>query len=178
VFAVAVGLMVVPLLGVIPLAVEIGRLYLNKAELQNAADACALAAAQQLSQPVLPSNAFLRANTAGLDLAQRHMVDFQRTAIHSRYVFVEFSAAQNGAEWRTRDTIASPPATNDWRFARCTIERVNVPTWFLGMAGKTLFTTRAQAVARIVDPAVSPPNNCGLPTGMSDHCSRAASLYQ
>lgn len=169
VFAVVVGLLMLPLLGFVALALDIGRLYINKAELQNAADACALAAAQQLGPATLPGNAFSNAHFIALGIARKHSVDLQSVLLDSNQITIDFGAAQNAASWR--QWAETPPPANNWRFARCTIERQNVPTWFLGVARIRLFTTRAQAIARIQD---ATSNNCGLPAG----CGQSASLYQ
>jgi Flp pilus assembly protein TadG len=46
--AVVVGLTIFVLVGMIGLALDLGQMFVNKTELQNAADACALAAAREL----------------------------------------------------------------------------------------------------------------------------------
>jgi uncharacterized membrane protein len=167
------GLLMIPLMGFVALVVDIGRLYVNKTELQNAADSCALAAAAQLSVPTLPANAFIRANTAGLALARTHMVDFGHTQLQARDILVEFNENQSGGSWKTSN--AFPPPGNNARYARCTIQRQNIETWFLQLLQKPLFSISAQAIANIQS---STSNNCGLPTGATGYCSKTSSLYQ
>ena len=62
------------LLGTMGLALDIGKFYVIKSELQNAADSCALAAAYELDGT---STQFTRANAAGLNLAAKNKVFFK-----------------------------------------------------------------------------------------------------
>ena len=75
--AIMVGLSLVVLVGMFGLAVDSGQLYVNKAELQSAADACALAASQELTCQsaaaggaagivTCPASFLLAAETAGV----------------------------------------------------------------------------------------------------------------
>ena len=59
------------LLGTMGLALDIGKFYVIKSELQNAADSCALAAAYELDGT---ATQFTRANAAGLNLAAKNKV--------------------------------------------------------------------------------------------------------
>ena len=68
--AIIVGLSLAVLIGFAGLALDGGRLYLTKTELQNAADACALAAAYELSGALnIPADNFTHAKDAGLLVA-------------------------------------------------------------------------------------------------------------
>ncbi len=78
--AIIVGLMIVVLVGFIGLALDLGKLYVSKSELQNRADSCALAAARDLTgaTPLTVSEA------AGLTAAARNLVLFRATWNSSR----------------------------------------------------------------------------------------------
>jgi Flp pilus assembly protein TadG len=172
VFAVAVGVLLFPLLTFSALVLDIGRFYVNRTETQNAADACALAAAQQLAGP-LNFNSFQRATTAGRLAAQAHVVDFQRTPLHTRNLDVAFGASRATTEWRTWDGVPGPTAA--MLHVRCTVRREGINTWLLRLAGKHLFWLSAQGMARV---EALTSNNCGLPTGLVGHCAVTASLVQ
>jgi uncharacterized membrane protein len=71
VVAIVVGLMLAVLVGFVGLALDGGHLYLTKTELQNAADACALAASYELTgSPTIAAAAFNRADAAGRTVAR------------------------------------------------------------------------------------------------------------
>jgi uncharacterized membrane protein len=80
--ALLVGLLLPVLLGAVGLALDSGHLYLTRTELQNAADACALAASYELTgAPAIPGAAFNRAEAAGRTVARQNKVGFQRHGI-------------------------------------------------------------------------------------------------
>src|SRR5450830_424967 len=82
--AIVVGLVIAVLVGFIGLALDGGHLYLTKTELQNSADACALAASYELTgAPSIAPASFARAEAAGQTVGQMNKVDFQNSAIAS-----------------------------------------------------------------------------------------------
>lgn len=125
--AIIVGLSIVVLVGFIGLALDLGKLYVSKSELQNRADACALAAARDLTgaTPLTISEA------AGFTAAARNLVLFQShleqqpgiTATES----VKFS-----------DSLANPfldkgsvtYALNTIKYVRCDVSRGGIANWF------------------------------------------------
>lgn len=159
------ALFLVPLMAFMGLAVDFGRIYIVKSELQGAADACALAAALHLSgAPV--TGAFTAATNSGIHVARLNSSNLQATAITQGSVKVEFGTALNGATW---STAAAGPAGGA-SFARCTISRNTLPTWFLQVVGMHYFKLSAQGVARYL-PAGS--TSCGYTGGT---CNQAPSL--
>jgi Flp pilus assembly protein TadG len=159
------ALMLVPLMAFMGLAADLGRIYINKSELQGAADACALAAAMHLNGT--PSGtAFSAATNSGKHIAILNSSNLQATAITSGSVTVEFSAALSGASWATS---AAGPASGA-SYARCTIRRTSIPTWFLQVAGMHYFQISALGVARFLPTGST---NCGFSSGA---CNQAPSL--
>ncbi len=71
---VTVALLVLMLLGFVGFALDFGRLFIVKSELQTAMDSCALAAAQELD---LQPSAIDRARSAGLTAGNLNRVNFQ-----------------------------------------------------------------------------------------------------
>lgn len=132
--AIVVGLMLVVLVGFVGLALDGGRLYLTKTELQNAADACALAASYELTDaPSIPPEAFARADAAGRMVAQRDRVNFQQAPIASGDVSIGFSTSLGSGSggWAS---AGAPPAGNA-RYVRCTISRDGISPWFMQVLG-------------------------------------------
>lgn len=83
------------MIGIAGLALDLGQLYVAKAELQNAADACALAAAQSLSGS--DGKQLQIGEAAGLTTAQRHKVLFQsRTIATQTDHSIDFAASLGG----------------------------------------------------------------------------------
>ena len=79
------------LIATMGLALDVGKFFIVKSELQNSADACALAAAYELDGT---SSQFTRAEAAGLNLAAKNNVYFQQGAVAG--TAVQFSTTANG----------------------------------------------------------------------------------
>jgi hypothetical protein len=160
--AVLVALILVVLIGAAGIALDLGRLFVAKTELQNAADACALAAVRELRTPSTLA-VLTRAESAGVTVGNRHQADFQDNPV--RFVRdrdVTFSSTLNGSY----ATKAAAPS--DVRFVRCTREVPGFVPWFMGLLGAGSKTVGATAVAW------AQPGNptCPIPLAM---CSKATS---
>jgi uncharacterized membrane protein len=142
-----VALSLVVLIGAVGLAVESGRFYLAKTELQNAADACALAAMQELGG-LLDSDAFIRADQAGQLVALRHKVDFQGSAVQAGEVELAYAAALDGP-WASAGS-----ASGGTRHARCRIRRTGMKPWVMQVLGQGDLSIGAVAVAALVAPQI------------------------
>ena len=142
-------LMLPVLLASMGLALDVGKFYVVRSELQNAADACALAAAFELNGT---ATQFARANTAGLNLAAQNRVYFQNGAVAG--TTVQFSTTANGGFANAAPANAS--------FVRCNVNQPNVPIWFNQVVPIGNPTIRATAVASNI-PAQS---SCALPIGL------------
>src|SRR5439155_17499098 len=95
--SIIVGVSMAVLVGFVGLALDGGRLYVTKTELQNGADGCALAAAYELAgAPSIATEAFAAADAAATTVAQKNRVGFQGDAIASAGVTDEFSNALSG----------------------------------------------------------------------------------
>lgn len=158
------ALLLVVVVAFVGLAVDGGHLYLTKTELQNAADACALSASQELAgAPDLAADAFARAEAAGLAVALRNRQGLQGQAIEAGQVRVRFSdsAAASASEW------AADVAPGTARYARCAVRREGITPWFMQLVGVMPQAVAAEAVA-----ALSPAQlHCGIPMAV---CAKAA----
>lgn len=118
------------------LALDIGKFYVVRSELQNAADACALAAAFELDGTATGNT---RATAAGLSTAARNRVYFDNVAVAG--------------------TTVDFPNTG---LVRCNVAQPNIPNWFIQMLGFQNQTIRTNAVAS----NVSGQSICALPIGI------------
>lgn len=133
------------------IALDLGKYFIVKSELQNSADACALAAAYELDGT---SSQFTRAEAAGQNLAAKNNVLFQQDAVAG--TTVEFSTSATGSYATAGAASASAG------FVRCNVSKPNITNWFLQIVGFGNQTIPATAVATNV-PGQS---TCALPIGI------------
>nr|WP_281722355.1 Tad domain-containing protein [Nitrosomonas nitrosa] len=159
--AVIVALSLVVLVGFVGLALDLGKLFVAKTELQNSADACALAAARELTGANV--NQLELAEAAGIATGARHNVLFQdeQVVVSS----VTFSETLTGSY---QSAFTGPGAT-DLRFARCEVSRAGIANWLIQVlnilpgAGIEEQTVSAAAVATL---APSQITSCAIPVGI------------
>lgn len=172
--AIIVGLSMAVLVGFVGLALDLGKLYVAKTELQNSADACALAAAQALTG--VNANQLTQSEAAGITTGGINHVMFQANPVD--YVInesVTFSTNLDGS-YQSKAALSAAQALL-MRFARCTVSRPGIPTWFIQvlevLPGVTIGTqtVRATAVATLT-PAQT---NCALPVALCETAIAGAS---
>lgn len=171
VIAIIVGLSLLVLVGFAGLVLDLGRLFVNKSELQSAADACALAAAAELTcdpaQPGACTAAYLlNAESAGLLVASRNNRDFQNGAVNILADDVRFSTSfvPNSA-YLSRAGGASPAS----KYAMCIARATGIVPWFMGVFGAQPASVDATAVATLAPSqnfcSVVPLGLCSKPGG-------------
>lgn len=149
--AILVALALAVLIGFAGIVLDLGRLFVNKTELQNAADACALAAANQLvcdpSAGPCPAGFLHDAEAAGIYLAGRNASDFQDGAVALAPADVRFHTAigPNSAYLARADG-----ASSDSKFAMCTARSAALPPRFMRVLEQyTPTVVAAHAVATL-----------------------------
>lgn len=161
------ALLMVPLMGFMGLALDLGRIYINKTELQGAADACALSAAMHLGATPITAAAYTGATYSGQWVANLNKSDLQASVIGTNNVKVYFGTSLAGSTWNLASAANGSGAT----FVRCSIERKNFETWFLQLVGgHDHFKISAEATATIPSAGST---NCGASNG---NCNQAPSL--
>jgi len=156
--AVIVALSLVGLIGFVGLALDLGKLFVVKTELQNSADACALAASRELTGA--NENQLELAEAAGIVTGERHDVLLQSESISVDSV--TFSDTLTGSY---QSAFTGPGSTN-LRFARCEISRAGIVNWFIQvlnlLPGMDIGdqTVTASAVATL---APSQITSCAIP---------------
>jgi Flp pilus assembly protein TadG len=158
--AIIVGLTMAVLVGFAGLALDGGRLYVNKTELQNAADACALAASYELTgAPDIPAANFTQAHNAGMLVATRNRVGFQAGTIDGQDVTIQFGTSLAGGAWLP--AASNPSATSV--YVRCTLQETGITPWFMQVLGFGDQTVAALATATL---AHSETNCIAIPLAM------------
>lgn len=160
-FIVTVCLMLFFLLGFIGIALDFGRLFIVKAELQTATDACALAAAQELDrQP----DALVRATNAGLAAGNANGVVMQSAVWNDRG-----KLSANNLSFR--DATHTPTTAPDQaRYVRCEHIQTATATPLLGIIAALGNTAAANASADVfarAEATLTPAQStCPLPLAL------------
>lgn len=150
--AVVIGISIIVLVSFLGLVLDLGRLFITKTELQNGVDACALAAARDLTGD---TNSLVRAEAAGITVGGKNKVDFQ-TEGETGFV-VEFSEHLDSGY--TNKSSANPARV---KYVKCTLPRSGIAPWFMGVMGIGQQAVSAMAVASL-EPAQT---TCAIPVGM------------
>lgn len=163
--AILVGIALLAMVGITGLALDLGKLYVVKSELQNSADACALAAAQELTGA--NDNQLLLAEAAGATAGGRHKALFQESAVdYGDASSIEFSADNSAGSYASANATGS--AAKSIRYVRCTAVRTGIPTWFIqvlsALPGGAIDAQQVSATAvATLKPSQS---TCALPAGV------------
>lgn len=168
--AVIVALSAVALMGFAGIAIDVGRLYVNKTELQTAADACALAASVELTcdpaAGACPASFLLKARAAGIYVAGRNVRDFQVNPVVIAANDVKFhTALAPNASYLSIAGGANPNS----RYVMCTASAAGIAPWFMGVLGAGTQTVTAGAVATLAPSQsfcnAAPVGVCAKPGG-------------
>lgn len=170
VVAIIVALSMTALVGFAGLALDLGKLYIAKSELQNSADACALAAVRELSGA--NTNQLILAEAAGIAAGMRHDVLFHSETIALAVNdSVTFGQTLEGV-YQTKTAMSSTEALLA-RYARCAVERTGIANWFiqaLNVLPGISIGNQAVAAVAVATRLPSQVTSCALPVGL---CSSA-----
>lgn len=159
--AIMVGLTIFVLIAFLGLTVDLGRLFITKTELSNAADACALAAAAEL---LGDADALNRAESAGITVGQRNKVGFQGSSVEILpNQDITFSDHLDGT-YLTRTAVAAGAIAN-MKYAKCTLPQTGILPYFMQVVGFGQQTVTSHAVATLA-PGIT---NCGLPIAICEN---------
>lgn len=159
--AIIVALSLVALVGFVGLALDLGKLFVAKTELQNSADACALAAARELTGA--NTNQLVLAEAAGITTGGKHEVLFQKEQI--AISSVTFSETLTGGY----QTAFTGPGAINMRYAKCEASRTDIANWFIQvlnlLPGVDIGdqTVAASAVATLWPSQIT---SCAIPVGV------------
>lgn len=158
--AIIVALSIFVLVGMIGLAIDLGRMFVIKTELQNAADACALAAARELDGN---ADALTRADAAGILIGTRNDINFQDEAAPVTEASLTYSDTLSDGGSPPRNTNFNRAiSAADAKYVMCTISRPNIGMLFMGVRGFGPQTVNAYAVATLAPGQTT----CAVPLGV------------
>jgi len=169
--AVLTGLTIAVLIGFLGIAVDLGRMFVIKSEIQTALYACALAAASQLRPGLSDPNALVKADTYGRSLSDAshasvlgvrpdgsvNRVNFQALPVPPASIEISFASSLNGSYSTLASGAISP---NVAKFARCTYPMTDVPVYFMRVLNAMTQTTVAATAVATLQPSQSA---CGFP---------------
>lgn len=123
---ITMALVMLLLLGFIGAALDFGRLFVIRTELQTAMDSCALSAAQELDGQ---ANAIARAINAGRNAGNLNRVDFQSASWGGLGQVADAEITFRAADYGTTasDTLA--------KYVQCQHTQTGAPTWLLQALG-------------------------------------------
>lgn len=160
--AVTTALMLVVLVGFLGVVVDLGRMYVVKTELFNAADACALAAAQELNGN---PGALTLAENAGIAAGTRNGANFQSTPVTITAADISFSTTLSpNSNYLTQ----ADGAPQDSRYAMCTLKYPGLQMTLTAIVG---FGSQVDVGAQAVATVAPAQTSCAIPLGL---CSQGA----
>ena len=166
VFAVATALAMLVMLGFVGLAIDASRLQLVQAELQNAADACALAAVLELNGLAdAPSRGALAGQFVG---GAHNRRNFQVELVGTSQVSPTFSTTLNGSYQSAGGGAAAAS-----RFARCAVTQLSLRHFFMGLLDIGSSNLTATATATVM-PSQSV---CAIPMAMCKGAGANANTF-
>lgn len=169
--AIILGITLAVLIGFAGLAIDLGRFFVIKTELQNAMDACALAASTQLRPGQNDPNTLDRAiaygrvfTTGGVSV---NPLDGNIAAIQNRINFQQQVVTVSADNIRFAEALAGPYVSqasadaNTAAFVQCSLPLDDIPIFFMRLLNPLLTTqtVSARAVATLAPSASA----CGIP---------------
>lgn len=165
---IVLGVMLALLIGFAGLAIDLGRFFVVKTELQNAVDACALSAASQLrpgqGNPAALTNAvaygrvFSSGGTVNIE-AIKNRANFQSAVVAIAPEQITFSDTLNGSY--EVSTVANPDTA---RYVKCTYPLSGLPIYFMRVLNPALSTQVVSAMAAAT--LDSSQSSCAIPIGV------------
>ena len=170
VMIVTVSMFLLFLLGFVGVALDFGRLFILKTELQNAMDSCALAAAQELDRQ---SDALSRATNAGITAGNMNRVDLQSANWRGQGQITAAEITFLNANYVP--TINAAQAT----YVRCQHTQSGVQMWLLHALGAffgdgTTYPNTRSVTALAVATRASAQTTCPLPIALKPKPGSAA----
>lgn len=175
--AIVVAISLAVLIGSVGLALDLGKLFVAKTELQNGADACALAASRELTGT--NNNQLVIAEAAGMTAGTRNRVLFQSEPINVQEdISVTFSEEFAGA-YQPKGAFTGADVLRV-RYARCTVERTDIANWLIEilniLPGVEITDQRVQSTAVAgLRPAQT---NCAIPVTICNNTPAYASAVR
>ncbi|GAA4338823.1 pilus assembly protein TadG-related protein [Variovorax defluvii] len=167
------ALMLLFLLGFMGIAIDLGRLFVVKSELQTAMDSCALAAAQELDGQ---GTALTRATNAGLAAGNMNRVDMQSATWAGQGQITTADISFMDAAYVPTTAPAGA------RYARCQHAQPNIAVWLMkamgAFSGDTAGNPNVRSVmASAVATRASAQTTCPIPVALKPKAGGVAPDY-
>lgn len=162
--AIVVAIAMIAMIGIVGLALDLGKLYVARAELQNAADACALAAVHSLNGAT--TRQLEIAEAAGLTTGLRHKVQFQSNTVSLHQNTSLAFAERVEGPWQSKNSFGpGDPGILRMRHARCTITESDMDTWLIQVLNVLpgVAIGSQQVAASAVASLLSAQTTCAMP---------------
>ncbi|WP_175975873.1 TadE/TadG family type IV pilus assembly protein [Burkholderia sp. BCC1047] len=157
--AIIVGLSLAVMIGFVGLALDLGKLYVTRSELQNSADACALSAARDLTSAISLSVA----EADGIAAGHLNFVFFQKTSVQmSTNANVTFSDSLTNP-FLTKNAVTNPASV---KYVQCTATLSNIAHWFievLNVLPGTKLANAAEVSASAIATVGGGQTTCAIP---------------
>lgn len=159
---ITVAMLLLFLMGFVGIALDFGRLFVVKTELQTAMDSCALAAAQELDAQ---ADALTRATSAGMTAGNMNAVDLQSANWRGRGQITQADITFLDAGYNVTTAHAAA------RYAQCQHTQSDIQMWLLQAMGAffgdaTTYPARRDVVARAVATRASAQSTCPIPVAL------------
>lgn len=166
------AMMLLLLLGFMGIALDFGRLFIVRTELQTAMDSCALAAAQELDGQ---STALTRARSAGLTAANLNKVNLQSVSWDGK-------GQLTNADITFKDSAYSDTVAASAKYAVCSHSQAGVKMWLLHIlaanGGDPLLNPTARSVlASAAATRASAQSTCPIPVAIKARSGGSAPNY-
>ncbi|AWV04379.1 pilus assembly protein TadG [Burkholderia sp. JP2-270] len=157
--AIIVGLALAVMIGFVGLALDLGKLYVTRSELQNSADACALSAARDLTSAISLSVA--EAN--GIAAGHLNFVFFQNKSVQMlTNSNITFSDSLSNP-FLTKNSVATPA---NIKYVKCVASLSNIAHWFievLNVLPGTKLANAAEVSASAIATVGGGQTTCAIP---------------
>ncbi|MBN3769679.1 pilus assembly protein TadG-related protein [Burkholderia sp. Se-20378] len=157
--AIIVGLSLAVMIGFVGLALDLGKLYVTRSELQNSADACALSAARDLTGAISLSVA----EADGIAAGHLNFAFFQNKSVQmSTNANVTFSDSLTDP-FLTKSAVTTPSSI---KYVQCTATLSNIAHWFievLNVLPGTKLANAAEVSASAIATVGGGQTTCAIP---------------
>lgn len=157
--AIIVGLALAVMIGFVGLALDLGKLYVTRSELQNSADACALSAARDLTSAISLSVA----EADGIAAGHLNFVFFQNKAVQMlTNANVTFSDSLTNP-FLAKNSVTTPA---NMKYVQCTATLSNIAHWFievLNVLPGTKLASAAEVSASAIATVGGGQTACAIP---------------
>lgn len=157
--SIIVALSLVALIGFVGLALDLGKLYVTRSELQNSADACALAAARDLTGATVNLSV---SEAAGITAGHLNYALFQSGAVPMKTESSVLFSDSLTNPFLPKSSVTTPA---NIKYAKCTASKANIANWFIQVLGAFSGTSVANATvsATAVATVGAAQTTCAIP---------------